>query len=486
MEKRIDILIDGTPLDLFPGTSFTLERFNPVFDFGTVQGSKVYRFTVPFSPTNNRIFKYAADPQSVGDPQNYYTEKIADGDTIERGFTYLEKVTATGYEISFGSNLGDFFGDYQDVPLNLLPFGTEVLPASHVNIPVEKIVNGKLVYALPTILNSQFYSTNAVAGFEGKVNQYVSGTGYKNGSPKTPMFSLHWVLRKLGEICGFRVQGEFMDDPAAQRLLLYNTFALDGSPGAPATVLDYRNHMPSDLSVRMLFLALKLPPFGVTSFFDVQRRVITMHYTESRLAIPTVLDVTPRTVPLILPGNILDRRLELDWELDTDDGLMKTVPTEFEKYTSQLYNDETLFTLKGKFSTLKMDTATGLPIAEQNGITSLTGQMEKKFKPRLLYWHGLIAGVPTAKNQYGTTKLSFNGANNLRDKFWKRYENFRGGTFPASPSVQLNSSELARLDFHRNAGAEMAVHIRGIDYFVQSIKAALPLSTTSTLEVLKR
>ena len=481
MQKRIDILIDGTPLDLFPGTNFTLERFNPVFDFGTVQGSKVYRFTVPFSPTNNRIFQYAADPQSIGDPQNYYTEKIADGDTIERGFTYLEKVSASGYEISFSSNLGDFFGDYQDVPLNLIPFGSEVLPVNHAAIPAEKWVDGKLLYALPTVINSQFYGTNAVEGFEGKANQYQPGTGYKAGSPKTPMFSLHWVLRKLGELCNFRVQGEFMDDPAAQRLLLYNTFSLDGQ-----TLLDYRNHLPSDLTVRTLFLALKLPPFGVTSFFDVQRRVITMHYTESRLAIPTLLDVTERTIPLLLPGNILDRRIELDWELDTDDGLMKTVPPEFEKYTSQVYHDETLFTLKGKFSTLKMDPSTGLPITEQNGITSLTGQMEKKFKSRLLYWHGLIAGIPTAKNEYGTTRLSFHGSNNLRDKFWKRYENFRGSTFPVSPSVQLNSSELARLDFHRHGGSEMAVHIRGVDYFVQAIKANLPLSNVSVLEVLKR
>jgi len=479
MKKRIDILTDGTPLDMYPNTKFTLERFNPIFDFGTVQGSKVFRFTVPFSPVNNKKFQYAGDAQSVADPRVYFTEKIADGDTIERGYTYLEKITSTGYEISFGSNFGDFFSDYQNTPLNLIPFGSEALPASLATMPGEKLDAGKLHYSLPTILNSQFYGTNAVSGFDGKVNSYKDGA-YKTTSPVVPCLSLHWVLRKLGELCGFRVQGEFMDDPAAQRLILYNTFALAG------TTMEYRNHLPSDLTVRTLFLALKLPPFGVTSFFDVQRRTITMKYTESLLATPTRMDLTSRTIPPVLPGNILDRRIELDWELDGDDGLMKTVPDMMEKYTSDPYQQETLFTLKGKFSTLLMDAGTSLPITEQQGITALTGQMEKKFKARLLYWHGLVAGVPVAKNEYGTTRLSFHGANNLRDKFWKRYETFRGDTFPASPSISLNSSELARLDFHRTAGEEMAIHVRGVDYFVQSIKATLPLSGYSTLEVYKR
>lgn len=479
MKKRVDILIEGQPVDLYPNTSFTLERYNPVFDFGTVQGSKVYRFTVPFSPTNNRIFQYAQDPQSVSDPKVYYTEKIADGDLIEKGYTYLEKITNTGYEISFGSNLGDFFGDYQDVPLNLIPFGSEALPSSIASLSTEKLDGaGKLMYCLPTILNSQFYGTNIVDGFNGKVNEYASGS-YLSTAPLVPMFSLHWVLRRLGELCGFRVQGEFMDDPAAKRLILYNTFALSGER------MEYRNHLPSDLSVRTLFLALKLPPFGVTSFFDVQRKIITLRYTESCMATPTRLDLTTRTLPPVLPGNILDRRIELDWELDSDDGLMKTVPAALEKYTAAEYNQETLFSLRGKFSTLLMDSS-GLPITEQNGITALTGQMEKKFKPRLLYWHGLVGGAPVAKNEYGDQRLSFHGSNNLRERFWKRYETFRSSTFPASPSVLLNSSELARLDFHRNAGEEMALHIRGVDYFVQAIKATLPLSSPALLEVYKR
>lgn len=476
--KRVDILIDGQPLNLYPNTAFTLERFNPVFDFGTVQGSKVYRFTVPFSPVNNRIFQYAYDPQSLVEPRVYYTEKIADGDLVEKGYTYLEKINASGYEISFGSNLGDFFGDLTNVPLNLIPFGSEVLPEDLTEMPVEKLDAGRLLYCLPQVTNAQYYGTNAVDGFAGKVNEYAEDA-FTPGCPKVPMLSLHWVLRRLGELCGFRVQGEFMDDPEAQRLILYNTFELSGQ------LMEYRNHLPAALTVRALFLALKLPPFGVTSFFDVQRRTVTLKYTESLLALPTLLDLTTRTQPPVLPGTLLDRRLELDWTLDSDDGLMKTIPAALEKYTAEVSGKETLFSLKGAFSTLLSD-EDGLPIAEQQGITALTGQMDKKFSPRLLYWHGLEEGAPVAKSEYGSTRLAFSGAGNLRSRFWSRYKDWRAYTFPASPVIQLNSSELSRLDFHRMAGSESAIHIKGRDYFIQSIKAELPLSRPAVLEVFKR
>ncbi|TDB64421.1 hypothetical protein [Arundinibacter roseus] len=481
MKKRIEIKLDGRSLDLSPGMAFTLERYNPMFEFGSITGSKVYRFTVPFSPTNNRIFQYAADPQALWEPRKYSAQQYADGDMIEQGVVFLESVKATGYEITFGSNLGDFFGDLRDVPLTDIDFGTEALPADHKDISPEKIVAGQTVYTLPTILNAQFYGTNVVAGFSGKVNEYLAGTGYVAGSPKVPMLNLHWVLRKLGELCGFSLRGQFMDDPDAQRLLIYNTFALEG-----ATVLDYRNHLPAELTPRTLLLSLTLPPFGLSAFFDVHKRTVTLDYTENKLATPTRLNLTTATQPSIYPGNLNNRRLELDWELDTDDGLMKTIPAAVAKYTAPGYSTATLFPLKGKFSTLVMDGATGLPKAEQLGITPLTAQMDKKFRPRLLFWEGMIDNVPRASSSYGSTSLSFAGPNNLREKYWKRYEEFRLRTFPVTLLVALTANQLARLDFHRTAGQEVAVHVRGLDYFISAIKARLPLSGYSTLDVWRR
>ncbi|MPR36909.1 hypothetical protein [Salmonirosea aquatica] len=481
MQKKIEFRLEGTPLFLAPGTGFTLERYNPLFDFGQVRGSKVYRFSVPFCPVNNRLFQYAADPQAVWEPRPYFTEQYADGDLIERGFTFLEGVKPAGYEISFGSNLGDFFGDLRDVPLNEIAFGSEVLPADHKDILPEKIVAGRTVYTLPTILNGTFYGTMPPAGFSGQVNAYSAGTGYLAGSPKVPHFNLHWVLRRLGEVCGFTLRGEFLDDPDAQRLILYNTFALDGR-----TTLDYRLHMPADLTPRTLLLALTLPPFGITPFFDVQRRIVTLRYSQTVMATPTRINITDRTLPSLWPGSLTDRRLELDWELDTDDGLMKTVPAALAKYTAPELAGSTLYGLKGKFSTLLMDGATGLPAAEQQGITPLTGQMDKKFKPRLLYWHGVVGDVPKAASSYGSSSLAFAGPDNLREKYWRRYEDFRLGTFPVEIQAALSAGDLARLDFHRRAGEDVAVHLRGLDYFVAGIKAGLPLGGYSTLSLWRR
>lgn len=481
MKKTIEFRLDGVPLYLAPRTGFTLERYNPLFDFGQVRGSKVFRFTVPFCPVNNRLFQYAADPQAVARPRKYFTEQYADGDLVERGFTFLQGVRPEGYEISFGSNLGDFFGDLRDVPLNLIPFGSEALPADHKDIQPEKTLAGKTVYTLPTILNSQFYGTTPPGGFGGQVNQYSAGTGYLAGSPKVPLLNLHWVLRKLGELCGFTLRGEFMDDPAAQRLLVYNTFALDGS-----TVMEYRNHLPADLTPRSLLLALTLPPFGVSAFFDVQRRIVTLRYSQTVLATPTRLNLTDRTQPGLTPGTLTDRRLELDWELDTDDGLMKTTPAAVAKYTAPEFEDFTLQVLKGRFSTLLTDGGTNLPITEQVGISPLNGQLDKKFKPRLLYWQGVVGGVPRAGTTYSDQSLSFTGPNNLRDKFWRRYEEFRLRTFPAPLTVALTAGQLARLDFHRRAGEDVAVHVRGLDYYLSGLKAPLPLGSYCTLDAWRR
>ena len=478
--KNVEIRVEGQALDLLPNTSFTLERFNPVFDFGTVQGSRVYPFTVPFSPRNNRIFQYANDPQSVWTPRDYYTEKYADGDLIERGFTFLNKIQSNGFEIAFGQNLGDFFGDLQDVPLNRLPLGSEALPSNLGNMLPEKIINGTLVYCLPTTINSQFYG-GALAGFNGRLNDYAANV-YTNATPKIPFIGVHWLLKRLGELCGFTVSGEFLEDVSAKNLIIYNTFALDGSP----TLLTYANHLPESLTVRSLFLALKLPPFGITSFFDVQTRTITMRYTQSVMNAETRLDYTPKTNPVYVPGTIADRRLELDWDLDGDDGLMKVVPIELQKYTAPIAGTASLFSLKGVFSTLKMDTATGLPAAEQQGITALTGQMDKTFKPRLLFWHGVVGGVPTAKTTHGNMNLSFSGANNLREKFWTKYESWRLATFPVALKTSLNGSNLAQLDFHQRAGQDITIHVKGVDYYVQRISTTLPLENYANLDVWKK
>ncbi|GHB64252.1 hypothetical protein [Persicitalea jodogahamensis] len=481
MKKSVEFRLDGVPLYLAPRTGFVLERYNPLFDFGQVRGSKVYRFTVPYCPVNNRLFQYAADPQAVARPRKYFTEQYADGDLVERGFTFLQGVKPEGYEISFGSSFGDFFGDLRDVPLNLIPFGSEALPADHKDIVPEKVVAGRTVYTLPTILNAQFYGTTPPSGFSGRMNDYILADGYLATAPRVPMLNLHWVLRRLGEIVGCTFQGEFMDDPAAQRLLIYNTFALDGS-----TVLEYRNHLPADLTPRSLLLALTLPPFGISAFYDVHRRTITLRYSESGLATPTRLNLTDRTQPNLAPGTVIDRRLELDWELDSDDGLMKTTPAAVAKYTAPATDDSTLFPLKGKFSTLLMDGATGLPITEQVGISPINGQLDKKFKPRLLYWEGVVGGVPRASTAYGNQSLSFVGPNNLRDTFWKRYDSFRLRTFPVQLSVALTAGQLARLDFHRRAGEEVAVHVRGLDYYLSGLKAPLPLGGYCTLDAWRR
>ncbi|MFN8347419.1 MAG: hypothetical protein U0X91_20620 [Spirosomataceae bacterium] len=476
-----DIRLEGTSLDRFPNTQLALERFNPLFDFGTLQGAKMYRFAVPFSKKNDAAFGHAYDPRVVRNPRLFSTDLYADGDLIERGNVYLEKVTDTGYELSFGSSFGSFFGDLTDVSLRKINFGSEALPGSHTAILTSKnSVAGDLMYCLPTVKNADFYGTNTVAGFDGLVNKYVSGA-YTSACPKVPMIGLIWVLKKLGELCGFTLDGPALSHTAMQRVIFYNTFCLDS-----ATTLNYANHLP-DITVRQLILALRMPPFGIVPFIDQRARRITLRFTEELLATPTSMDLTERTYPKVLPGSLTDRRLELNWQLDSGDGLMKVVPTELDKYTAAANGDATLFSLTGLFSTLKIDSGTGYPTASQAGISPQFGQLNNSFSPRFLFWEGMISSVPSADVSYSGTLLSFTGTNNLRVKFWNRFETWRARTYPIQVRAQLTANQLTRLDFHRRAGQEIAVHIKGVDYLVQKITAPLPSEKQySTLELWKR
>lgn len=476
-----DIRVEGSSLDKFPNTRIALDRFNPLFDFGSVQGSKVYRFNVPFSKVNDRVFGYASDPRVIRSQRLLSTDLYADGDLVERGNISLEKVTDNGYELSFGSSFGNFFGDLTDVSLRKINFGSEALPVDHTTILTSKnSVAGDLMYCLPTIKNADFYGTNTVSGFTGLVNEYVS-SAYVAASPKVPMIGLIWTLKKLGELCGFTLDGPVLSHAAMQRVVFYNTFCLDS-----ATTLNYANHLP-DITVRQLILSLKMPPFGIVSFIDNRSRRITLRFLEELMETPTSMDLTESTFPKVLPGNLTDRRLELNWKLDTGDGLMKVVPAELDKYTAAASDDATLFSITGLFSTLKIDTGTGYPTASQVGISPQFGQLNNSFSPRFLFWEGVVSSIPRARVEYSGVLLSFTGTNNVRSKFWNRYENWRAKTYPTQLRTYLTPNQLARLDFHRKAGAEIAIHVKGVDYIVQKITAPLPCQKDYTLlDVWKR
>ncbi|MFD1143449.1 hypothetical protein ACFQ4C_20150 [Larkinella insperata] len=123
-----DIRIEGYSVDLKPGTQITLEKYNPMLDFATVQGSRVNSFTLPDTPLNRRILGYFYDPQVGYTNRRYYCEKYVDSQVIEQGYVKIQQSAAGETTLYFTQNLGEIFGDLQGLALSEIGFGQLALP----------------------------------------------------------------------------------------------------------------------------------------------------------------------------------------------------------------------------------------------------------------------------------------------------------------------------------------------------------------------
>ena len=457
------IKIDGKKADWQQGTSVRLNRKNPVFEYNSITGNLVNDFILPFSQTNDSLFAHFGNPQTQYPDRDYVCEKYVDGQRIEHGLIQLKEVTADGYQVIYVQNFGEFFGDFQAITLNKIDFGSESLAlVANANHLTDK-------YCFPIIENKGFYGSNVKEGYNNLVNEYVSGA-YVSTAPKTPMLFLRFIFERIAAICNCSFSGEFFAHPAIQRLIIYNTFAIDG-----ATSITFQNHLPEITIPELLKEMGKL--FNLSIFINLQTRNITIRFTNELLLSDTKLNWTNKVVPNAQRSPEPANRLELDWDLDGNDDTMKVIPSDFVKYQTPQDNVRkgVLSPLRSKFSSLIKNSVSGLSVATQAGITADFNQKNSVFSPRLLFWNGLVISKPTATNQFENYRLSWHGEHNLKAEFWSKYEEFRVQTCSRKMMVNLNAYDLSQIDFHRNNGENIAVHIRGKDYYIDEIATPLPL-----------
>ncbi len=454
-----------------------LDRFNPLFDFATVQGSKVNDFIIPFSQASDQLFNWYYLPQSKLNNIQYYCEKYANGILFERGTIYLVDVSDEGYVVAYTQNLSEFFGDYQNTFFDKLPLGSEAIPVnfeSDVDYLTAK-------YALPTIINSGFYGNEPAAWYSGRVNDFQDGIYVVDGT-KVPMIFVRYLFDRMATLCGFSYGGEFFESDIFKRMLFYNTFSLDDRG-----TIEYANHLPAEQTIAKFLLDIK-SLLNVTFFFDVKEKKLIGKFTKSLMNSSTVLNYTGKVAPSKRRTPEKNNRLELDWELESGDELMKVTPFQFLKYTTPAQSEGVvgqLFTIKTRISTL-LKHSEGISITKQLGISSRLNQGANSFKTRILFWNGMVNGVPTATNEMPGCTLAWHGNNNLKDNFWSEYESWRLKASMRTLSINMNALDLADIDFHQNAGANIAFHNRGRDYYIANIKAPLPLWDAVTVEAWER
>ena len=453
----IDIRIEGEPADLTPGTSITLERFNPLLSFESVQGSRVYGFNLPNTPTNRQLLGYFYEDQVGYQARRYRCEKYLHGQLIEQGYVYIQEVKPEGFSLYFTQNLGEIFGDRQNIVLSELGFATDPVPSA----PVAAANHLTDRYCYPTIANPAFYGNQGVSGFNGLMNEY-SGSTY-NATARVPMPFLTWVFSQFSALTGWSFAGQFWQDPDLARLILYNLFSLDG-----LSTINPNNHLPGLTMPQLLIDLRKL--FNLYVEFDVRRNICTMDFGSDVLASGDVVDWTAKAHPDHTKAPELENRLDLSYDIDGNDALMKPIPPAMDKYiTAETTTNQggTALPIRSRVSTLLTDQATGRAVTQQAGIAQGNKDNKTGSTPKLLFWNGMVGGVPQATNAQGGRSLLWTGANNLVDVGYRPFEAMKGNTFSVTKLVFLSPADLALFSFRRK------VHIRGVNYVVGSLKAAL-------------
>ncbi len=460
----IDIRIDGHSLDLFPDTAYTLERSSPLFDFDTVQGAKVYPFEVPSTPRNRQILGYFHLPQMGYDQRRYRCEKYVFSHRVEQGYVMVSGITEKGFSVFYTQNLGEIFGDRQSLRLSdMVDLGSEAVPASPLANP--DLSNAQTRLFWPTVLNPSFYGNTAPGGFAGRMNDYNAGTGQYATNGRVPMILMRWVMARFGQLTGSSFEGTWWSDPLMQRLLFYNQFSVDG-----ASAITYTNHLP-EWSMRDALMNLRRL-FNLYLEFDTWNKILTIDYGRDVINTQLIDDWTERAVPSPEKRPDPASRLNVGYEVDSNDLLMTPIPTAHDRYLSPdsaTTPGIAATTIRSGFSTLRTDTATGLASIQQAGISSLNKESSGRGTPKLLFWNGVVGGLPRASNTHGATSLVWSGPNNLVDQYWKNYEQLKAGTWAVKQGVFMSPSDLASFSFRRK------IHIRGVNYLVAGLRAGISM-----------
>ncbi|MHA8104827.1 hypothetical protein [Aquirufa nivalisilvae] len=473
------IRINNEWVDLSPSMSdgqspIKLSRYNSLFDFEGISGSQVNDFSVPFTPKNDEIFGWFRLPQIKYNYQEYYCEKVADGYIIERGYVTIVNCTESEYVLTFSQNLSEIFGEYQDMPLNLLPLGTEVIsPIKNANHLVDKV-------CWPTISNIMFYGTNSLAGFTGNMNSWSGST--LNEIARVPMVFARFLFDELSNRCNFKFKGTFFTSEAFKRMVFINTKSLDLEFN-----ITYAHHLPMDLTVSELIKELR-KLLNLAIYFDITNRIMYAYWGNELLDKPVRRNWTKKITPSTERTPEFANRLELDWEFDSNDTLFNRniypIPSGFEKYLSPPTGSGEIFQIKSKISTIQE--YSGSVVMEQIGISTRFNQVGSKYSPRIAFWKGLIYDDPAISATIDGLKLSYEGANNLFDSCYFNYENLRRNTCYKTVIADLNAIDLYAIDWHNNPDADHAVFIGGKEYYITQVEVLLPLQGVSKLYLMEK
>ncbi|UHG93334.1 hypothetical protein [Spirosoma oryzicola] len=431
----IELRIDGQVADLPPAATVGLELTNPFLTYETLFTQKATWPAMALTPLNRQLLGFA-DSLQVAGASRYNAQTFYGGQLLQEGVGFLTDPDGQGYQLAVDEPLGEFFGRYQTIPLNELPLPIITFPAD--NLPREIYVDGKLAVCFPEVINPGFVSNSSSSPsiYSGRMNDAQGVV--------VPAISVRYLLQQLASLTGSSLTGTLFDHPQISKLILMNTQPL-ATPG----FVPIASHLPA-WTIGMLLLELR-KVFNFSYRFKAVERKLTMGLTDDIFRQPAGIDWSDRASRQYKKRQELNRRLQLTFELDGNDQLLKDRPSAVADHVSA-GTDPGIAKVSSKLCPILFDPAQELPIMSQASGSTV---------PRLAFWNG-----GKATNSLGDITLTWAA---LREKFWAQTERFRAGMFYAERSLMLTPTDLAQLDFARK------VHVVGVDYLVARIVVNLPV-----------
>ena len=441
----VELWINKKKVDIKPDSEVSLDLTNPFLMYDRLPDSKVSVPAIPITPNNRRVMGYVDLPLVLGGFQQYLYDLFYNGQHLKKGFFVLTEA-GNGYSGAYTDKNGGFFGDIQTELISNIDFGTA---------PILPDLSGVAV-RFPTIINPDYYGTNATAaGYLGRMNAY-GANGYDTSQPIVPMVRLRWLLEAIASKAGVTLAGSYFGSQYDD-LLLYNTREIEA-----ANAVTIRQHLP-DMTVENFFLELR-KLLNLSYRVDAVNKRMTIDFWDEQQANSGVVDWSRKAVLGISKTPELNKRVQLGSELDGSDQLMKDRPTAMADYTTAGIEGN-LATLRSKFSTTLMDAGTGLPTVRQVGRSPKYNQLTQSFSGRLLQWEGLQNGMPTATNR----GLLWTGPTGLAATRWAKTERLRQNTEYVKQGFNLTAADLAQLNFAKK------VHVNGVNYWIINVVVTLPI-----------
>lgn len=98
----MQLLCNGVRLDLAKNAKFTFQKSNPLFAFDDLKCERTTEFSLPDTPTNNRVFAIAKDPALYGDGMRHrYPCEMQDGTVVKQGYLYVSSYDRKSYKAIF-------------------------------------------------------------------------------------------------------------------------------------------------------------------------------------------------------------------------------------------------------------------------------------------------------------------------------------------------------------------------------------------------